>query len=409
MSFPDEITPGTIGDLLLRRELLSLAAGPHRSGTIDRQTIGFPPDMLKVNSYQLFIRGLINPNTPYRKIHLSWAPGIGKTIGALVAATEFISVYRQLYAAETMVRARFRAGRAAAEMADIRTPSVFILGFAATESAFVRDLLGYSYFGFVSQSEREELEFRRAAASGGSEADVKALAEYESRLRRRLSDKSRGGFYKFLGYEKFVNRLFSSSGVDFVALEREVQDRRAAGQTDTDLQDIVDEYIAAGKVAVNEELLARLENSLLICDEIHETYNKSMKNNRGVAIQYVLNRVKTLRFISMSATPVNNSPMEIVDFANYFIDSRADQFRRRDLFEGRKLRPGALERIGAVMFGKVSFVQDTDTRYYPTSEIAGAPLIMPQTIGSFAAGSVLPYLRFIQVPMSKAQETAIEE
>ena len=207
-NYPDDITRDTLPQLLARRELLSLTAGPHRTGDIDRSTIGLPGDLLKINSYQLFIRGLINPNTPYRKIHLAWAPGIGKTVGALVAAHEFIGIYRQLYAAETMVRARFRAGRAAAEMADIRTPSVFILGFAATETAFVRDLLGYSYFGFVSQAEREELNFRRAAASGGSEADQKALQEYESRLRRRLSDKSRGGFYKFLGYEKFVNRLF---------------------------------------------------------------------------------------------------------------------------------------------------------------------------------------------------------
>lgn len=409
MAFPPEITPATIGELLRRKELYSLEAGPHRHGKVARDVLGLPRDMLKINSYQLFIQGLINPRTPYRKIHLSWAPGIGKTVGALVAATEFIKVYKQLYASETMVRARFRAGRAAADMADVRTPSVFVLGFAATETAFVRDLIGYSYFGFVSAAEREELTFRQTAAAGGSESDVKALHEYESRLRRRLTDKSRGGFYKFLGYEKFVNRLFSSTGVDFVALERETQERMKAGEPDITLQDVIDEYIAAGKVAVNEELLARLENSLLICDEIHDTYNKSMKNNRGVAIQYVLNRVKSLRFISMSATPVNNSPAEIVDFANYFIDNRADQLKRRELFDGRKLRPGALERIGAIMFGKVSFVQDTDTRYFPTSEIVGEELVLPQAIGSWRAGDVLPYLRFLKAPMTPLQLTALND
>lgn len=407
MSFPSEITNATLGELLKRKELFSLVAGPHRVAADGHERVIPPSDHLRINSYQLFIKNLVNPNTPYRKIHLAWAPGSGKTVGALVAANEFIGAYRQLYAAETMVRARFRAGRAAAELADVRTPSVFVLGFTATETAFVRDLLGYSYFGFVSHEEREELNFRKQAASSGSESDIKALNEYESRLRRRITDKSRGGFFKFLGYEKFVNRLFSSTGVDFVQLEKETHDRMRT-EPDITLQDVIDEYIAAGKVAVNTELLARLENSLLICDEIHDTYNKTMKNNRGVAVQYVLNKVKTLRFISMSATPINNSPVEVVDFANYFIDNRADQLRRRDLFDGRKLRPGALDRIRAIMFGKISFVQDTDTRYYPTSEMVGEPLIFTRATNGFAVGTALPYLKFLQAPMTAAQLETVD-
>ncbi len=404
MSYPPEITPDSLSALLSRKELYTLQAGPHRIGNATGMT---PPDYLRIGSYQLFIKNLINPATPYRKIHLAWAPGIGKTVGALVAANEFIKVYRQLYADETITRARFRSGRAAAELADIRTPSVFVLGFGATETAFIRDLLGYSYFGFVSAGEREELDFRRRAAASGNEADVKALHEFESRLKRRVTDKSKGGFYKFLGYEKFVNRLFSGNGVDFTELEKITQERMKA-DPDITLRDVVDEYIAAGKVAVNEELIGRLQNSLLICDEIHDTYNKTMKNNRGVAVQYVLDRIPSLRFISLSATPINNSPVEIVDFANYFIDNRADQLRRRDLFDGLRLREGALSRIGSIMFGKVSFIQDTDSRYFPSREIVGDQLQITTPIGRFSRGETLPYLRFIQAEMTAEQRAAID-
>ena len=51
----------------------------------------------------------------------------------------------------------------------------------------------------------------------------------------------------------------------------------------------------------------------MVCDEIHNVYNSVKKNNWGIAIQYIIDNIPSLKCIYMSATPINNNPSEIVD------------------------------------------------------------------------------------------------
>lgn len=398
MSYPAELTTETLRELIARRELYGYRAGPHRMKPPIE--IAPPSGHLEMNSYQRFIENMFSPYTDYRSIHLMWSTGVGKTIGALAPAMKFIRVYRPLFATAVISRGTAKISRAAIASASASTPSVFVLGFGNTRAAFIRDLLTYTQFGFITETEREELQNLRQNASSQSESDVKRYDEFYSMLKRRITDKMKGGFFQFIGYNEFVNRLFYSETVKLAALETEAREKYKTDNTTT-LESVVQSYIDRGEVSVNEELINMLQNSLLICDEIHETYNTMMKNSRGVALQYVLDRVPSLRLITMSATPINNSPAESVDFVNYH---STDKLRRSDIFRSdTDIKPDGKERLGRAMFGKISFVQDTDQRFFPTREIVGEPMVLGADISGWNAGESLPYLKFIKCELSPMQ------
>jgi hypothetical protein len=327
--------------------------------------------------------------------------GTGKTLAAVSIAQEFIKVYAKMYA---MVVAKTQAGRRHYAELDRATPSVFVLGFGGTKAAFVRELLRYPEFGFISLSEKEELLKRRKIAEAGLPDDIKNYREYYSYLKKRITNKGRGGFYKFYGYDEFVNRLFLSDNVKLTDLEALATQKLRAGE-DITLEDIVAEHIREGKIQVNHQLLAMFENSLIIADEVHNTYNMNMKNNRGVVLQYILDTVPSVRFLSLSATPINNSPTESVELINYLVD-KDSKITKKSLFTNpRTLAPGKLELIGHLTRGKISFLQDSNVKYYPAKVWLGEPIVLPTTVESLAAGSTVPYLKFIQCPMSELHQS----
>jgi len=293
------------------------------------------------------------------------------TNAAIGIAQEFVNLYRTVYSGTDW------------RDPNITTPSVFVFGFGGTRSAFFRDLLKDPKFGYISLAEREELErYRRETLSTGDEDSLKRYKEFFTQLKRRITQKSRGGFFKFFGYDEFVNKLFISSG-------KEIDDVVAAADSGVLPEVAVERAVSAGKLVVNRSILKQFENALIIADEVHETYNAQVKNNRGLAIQYVLDTVPSVRLVSMSATPINNAPEEIAEFINYLVEP-GDKVPRDALFENRELREGALDRICSSLAGKVSFLQDLDERHFPRREFIGDQL------------RNLPYLRFTTCPMSKA-------
>ena len=318
MSYPPIESPDFLENLLRRKELYSLKADSYNFR--DPVEAHMPPHdtllakHLSIHSHQLFVGNLMNPNTPYKRLHLSWIMGTGKTLGAIYIASKFIRVYKKMYA---VLEAKTQTSRRNRAELDRNTPSIFVLGFGGPKGAFIRDLLKYPDFGFITITEKEELDKRRRIAESGLPDDVKNFREYYSMLKKRITSKSKDGFFTFFGYDEFVNRLFHTT-VKLTDLETLAIQKLRAGEQTT-LEDIFHEYIRAGKIQVNMEFLNRFERSLLICDEIHETYNMNMKNNRGVAIQYVLDSVPSLRFLSLSATPINNSPTEVVELVNYLV------------------------------------------------------------------------------------------
>lgn len=95
-------------------------------------------DYLELHSYQLFIRNYFNPNTRYSRLLMKWETGLGKTVGALSIALNFINYYQK---EEESIEGSFG--------------SVYIIGF--TQHIFKNELLKYPEFGFISDIELEQL------------------------------------------------------------------------------------------------------------------------------------------------------------------------------------------------------------------------------------------------------------
>jgi len=384
----------------------------------------FAGQYLKLHSYQQTACEFLSPDTHNKSLHLLHMAGSGKTLSAIGIAKRYLDMYQHLYNAALGKLSVKKVNYRLLMDVDRATPSIFILGFGGPKAAFIRDLIRYPEFGFITTAEKIELAKLAKQAAVGSETDIAAWKDYYGMIKRRITNKSRGGFFKFYGYDEFVNRLFTAPAHLLMELEKKVlmahrawnlmdATTRANATPPPTLDELVADSISRDEITVNTEFLASLENSLLIGDEIHNTYNMISKNNRGVAIQYVLEKVPSLRFVSMSATPFNNSPTESIELLNYHLaawrtpEQPLKLFSKRDFFTGQILNPGALEQMTKAWVGKVSFIQDIDLRYFPEKIFAGEIILLPAPIGNHAAGDEIPYLKFTPCPMSELHQRTL--
>jgi hypothetical protein len=292
----------------------------------------------------------------------------GKTRAAIGAAQEFVKMFRFIYRGVNW------------RDPGVIGPSVFVIAFGGKQS-FVRDLIKYPEYGYASSAEYETFS-RLLRESVESDEAYRKFSDYYSMLKRRTTNRARGGFYKMFGYEEFANRLFTAGSRDLNDIIAEAHRLREPCYA------VLERAITRGEITPNAQLLARLENSVIIADEIHNTYNSQSINNRGLALQYALDHVQGLRFISLSATPINSVPAEIADFINYFVPPER-KITRESLFSGNVPLPGAIARINELLRGRVSFLYDFDPHYFPRRLDVGV------SIGD------LPYLRFTPCEMSQ--------
>lgn len=312
---------------------------------------------LRLMSYQHFVKNYMNPNTPYQRLLIKWQTGTGKSIGALSIAMNFIQYYKL-----------------AKETGQSEIGTVFIIGFS--ERIFKSELLRFPEFGFLSRSERAKLDHLKRLAVTGSAADIQKYQELIIKIKKRFSNRKGNGFFKFFGYKAFVNRIFiSPPHINLNTLSEEE----------------IRVLLSQKTITYNEELMQQFKNSLIICDEIHNVYNSVEKNNWGIAIQAVLDKEKTCRAVFTSATPLNNSPTEIVDLLNLLLPND-QRLTKTDLFINDKdLKPGALEQIAKLSRGRVSYLRDVNPQYYPKNKMIGEVL------------KEIPFLKFIRSPMSQFQ------
>jgi len=360
------------------------------------------PSNYSLFSAQFFVKNFINPNTPYKRLLLKWQVGTGKTKAIGAIAHEFVKQYKM----RTI-------------LGDI-TPHIFVIAF--TQTNIQNELLKDPYFGFASVEEIIELQASRIASNkaGPGTEEMQKYSILLGTLRRRLSDKSRGGYYSFFGYKSFANRLF------IVTHEGEQKKFNIinytnisanSNMTSMSYTEIINSAVKEGFITVNMELLESLRDALLICDEIQDVYNITEVNNYGIAIQYVLDTLgeHAPKCIFMSATPVTGAASEVVDLLNLLVPqeemkkvipkgyiNRTDLFTKYTVSESEdeetyvvsKLKPGALDLITKLSIGRVSFLLDSNVELYPKRIIEGESI------------KDIPYLKFIKCNMSDLQEEA---
>lgn len=302
---------------------------------------------IRFHGSQLFVRDFNNPNTRYNRLLLNWKMGMGKTKGMLLITTEYADFYKRQ---------------------QLRVPSVFIIANQDNQRNIIRELIYEPYFGFATKAELHELYMLQKNKSPN-------FNSVNGSLKRRATDRSRGGFYHFYGYKEFALHLFCDYDVKDVLYASDI-----------------DERIARGDIKLNTTIMNQLVNGFMVVDEVQNIYNIKEKNTYGIAIQYVLNRMKHegLRAVFMSATPMTGDVSEVVDLLNLLIPDV--HLERSDLFQnlgGRTdFKEGALEKIGALSVGRVSYAYDVDVSDYPEQILAGTSI------------DGIPFLKFVQCPIS---------
>ena len=328
-------------------------------------------ELLQLQGHQIFIKNLFNPHTKYRRLLLYHSTGTGKTIVILSVAESYIRYLRKMK----------------------QQPSFVIIGF--TEDIIVRELLKYPELGYITDDERDELNNLRYS---NSEKDIARRRGLKSSLKRRITDKTRGGYYKFYGYQKFANDIFI---ITVKGIEEKIT-HNYIYQDGVNFYKRIEEEIKNKNIEINRSLIESLKYSFIACDEIHNTYNTNSKNNRGMAIDYVLRLLDaedpctSPKVIYASATPLTGSSTEIVDLMDLLIPG--ETFEKRNFFNHKgDFLPDSLERIGKICDGYVSFLKDTDVTQYPERIIEGVPI------------TGIDYLKFIKCPMNTFMENTLRE
>lgn len=413
-----------IREILKRKEYAQFKVDPQRLSNLNylhnksflTKEISNEKNLI-LQSQQALIRNWLNPNTKYLRLLVKHGTGTGKTIGAIATALEFVAFYKK----------QFRY----TDESQLVLPMVAIIGFS--KMMFQKELLSHPEFGFVTKEEIKEHKKLRRLAETGSMLDKNALSEFEMRIKKRLSNKYLGGYFKFFGYKEFFNRLFIfSDDEDMLKVDRSLLS-----------EDEILDFIKKGKITLNYALIEKFANSIIICDEIHNTYNSSEMNNYGIALRTILNlydspdrfivgmpgsadliptdimtstgitlaellRNSVLRAIYMSATPINNSPTEIVDLLNLLIPLSVlgKPAEKDEYFEDpRTPKKEAFERIAKLTRGYISFLQDSNPEQFPERIFEGDVIKLPREVYEKTSdkvynGKIIPFLKFIRCPMS---------
>jgi hypothetical protein len=352
---------------------------------------------LRLNSYQHIARVLMGPESVRRSLFMFYPTGVGKSLSTVVMAMEWVKLFREKY------RSTIKNANIMGNVVSIETPVVIYLGFKPTKTAIYKELLHYPEFGFISLNEREEL-IARKKASSQSPQHMESYVQFFNRIKKRIVNPASGGFFSFYGYQEFVNRLFyvgAKAPADYqVNLAALYMNALSTGANFTEL---VDREIASGRLSKNEPLFRQLENSVIVCDEFHNTYNSIGKNNYGCAIEYIIDTVSTLRALYVTASPIK-TPGEICDVANYILPI-GKKISRQDLFQNGKLKPGSLDVIDSIFAGYVLYVQDRSVDLYPERILRGETIKFTSPV--FGHDSI-PYLKFKKCKLSPGQLTVMK-
>lgn len=311
---------------------------------------------LQLNSYQAFIKSLMDPRSDFQSLMLVHMTGTGKTITALATATEYVRQYQP--SVESVA-------------------SIVVIGF--TKDIFKKELLSHPEFLFVNMDEANELKDLEREMH-----DSAAIAErYESKKRlynRRLLKREIKGIYQFYGYKQFANRVINMEDVKSMILKQTKSDEIDVNDFDTIA---IRNWIDSGDVRINTNFIRSLSRSLFICDEVHNLYKTNSFNTYGLAIHIVFRYfTKTLpttdiaygsiRSLLLSATPLTTSALEIIPIITLLT---GEEYKQSDLFKSvdgvDQLIPIGLDKIRKSISGKISYIMDDNPKEYPKTIFEG--------------------------------------
>lgn len=317
-----------------------------------------------LNNYQKFITNFINPNTKFSRLLLNASTGTGKTITSLATAINFINIYKE--------------EKQKQYIDNDNSGMVYIIGF--TKNIFKRELLSRPEFGIVTKEEIINMNnLKNQIVKYNLDKDIATLKELKIRYSSRLKSKKGNGYFKFIGYKKIVNNLIRKIDLNY---KLQISDIKS----EEELQIYIDKKI----IEINYSFIEIFDKSLIICDEIHNVYNSSDINNWGFCLKIIFNYFKktnSIRVLLLSATPINNKPIEIISLLELLnVDIKIN---KNELFDKyNNITEHGVIIIKKYITNKISYLKDMNLELYPSKKIIG------ETIPG------IKYLKFIKCPMS---------
>lgn len=318
---------------------------------------------LELNTYQAFVKNLMNPMSDLRSLLLVHMTGTGKTITALATATEYVKQYQS-------------------NVEDKSISSIIVLGY--TKDIFKKEILSHPEFEFVSIEDAEQLKDLESHMHESSTiADQYQMKKRQ--FQKRLSKRDVNGIYQFYGYRQFANRVINVDDV-----RNMIKERKTNNTIDSDEPDLSDfdpkllkTWIDSGKVRLNVNFIKSLAKSFVICDEVHNLYKLNILNTYGIAIQCMFDyffktlpeddiNYGSLRSLLLSATPLTSSALEIIPIVSLLTSVHlppSEIFKDVDGVD--QLTPNGSAKIRQILGGKVSYIMDDNPKEYPSSSFAG--------------------------------------
>ena len=364
--YPTLDDPSFNAKIARRKEFFDTAA-PSRGTVVDLEVAATAEcdKPFEVAPHQAFVRNFTSPNTPYTGLLLYHGLGTGKTCTAIGVAEE----NRGQHSSRTIV---------------VASPSV--------QASFRNQLFDESKLTLIDG-------FWRLEGCLGSrflkEINPANLADIpRDEIVRRLK-KAIGANYRFFGYLELANYI----------------DKK--GTTSSSLS-------PAQRAKLSElRLKQAFTNSMIIVDEVHNIRSSSDNASKAASSQLLrlVKAVPTLKLLLLSATPMYNSPSEIVWILNLLrANDRREPIVTSDVFDGtgKVIEDTGAEELRRKSRGYVSFVEGGDRftfpfRVWPTQFDRRIPF--PEAEVSLLGTPVLPTLTFLdtyKVALKEPQSTVYE-
>jgi len=266
--------------------------------------------------HQQFVRYFLSQQTPYNSLLLYHGLGTGKTCSAIGIAEEMRYYIKQL---------------------NLRK-KIMIVAFPNVQDNFRRQLFDDTILEFNSQTKTWNIQ-----SCVGKEL-LKEIDPYSTESPEVISQKMKHlihRYYDFRGYLELANLIAE------LLKEPEIGDK---------------------KRTIENRIHHEFDNRLVIIDEVHNIRTINENNNSGKIINlltYVVQVATNMRLILLSATPVYNSPREIISLANLLLTND----RRTNITQGQVFdsKTGDINKQVLIdnLTGYISFVRGENPYYFP--------------------------------------------
>ena len=308
-----------------------------------------PPGIFgkQLQDYQKFVRNYFGIDSGNRELFIWHSTGRGKTMSALTISEPYSRLLLESPELEGFV---------------------YIIGSFASIDNFIGELTGEAGNAinglipgsnniYITNQEKEELNRALLKVTDDPQTSHQYNQLYKKYIHNRLKDAR----YRFYTYQKFINLT-----------------------------------------------LTHINNSLIIIDEAHNLLNV---NEYSQMLRNLVEVSQNYKVVLLSATPMFNSPYDIVDFLNLML-RKDEEIKHSDIFVGSKrqelledfsqefpaeLKPNGLRILQEKIWGKLSYLTAINDENFPkVIEIGRIPEFLKET-------------KLILVPMSRIQRETYDK